>query len=205
MTNIKQFDLLASLPKESLKEVTYTDLQSAFDHTKIENGIEFEVNKTGLTQPESATPQNTFTQDFTGEEPQPEPKKEEGPANLNIGEVIDPKQAVEILDIIAVSVLSIGFKFAKIKASKAELKATAAEKSTIEPILKKVLDSMNLKFDNPLNALMVTLAIVYGTKGAEIFVNEKLNKKEEDKNSAPDDLGFFVSSPKKGRGRPKKS
>ena len=69
--------------------------------------------------------------------------------NLNIGEIINPKQATELLDIVAVMALSITFKMAKIPVQKSEIKATAQEKSVIEPIIKKVLDTMNMQFDNP--------------------------------------------------------
>ena len=209
MNNLKQFDLLAALPKESLKEITFNEFESNLDHTKIDNGIDFEMNQKAPEPEPIQHGFSNFTQDFTQEPGQQNPDPENsGPANLNLGEVINSKQATEILDILLVATLSIGFKFLKVKVNKSDLKATAAEKSTIEPILKKVIDSMNLKFDNPLNALMVTLAIVYGTKGAEIFVNEKLNKKEDPTTEDKSGLGFFVSNPptaKRPKGRPKKS
>jgi hypothetical protein len=124
-----------------------------------------------------------------------------------LGEIISPKQATELLDIVAVMALSITFKFAKIPVQKSEIKATAAEKSTIEPIIKKVLDAMNVQFDNPLSALMVALATVYGSKAVEIFVtkNERKKSNETQESESPVFEDFVLGAPIKKRGRPRKN
>jgi hypothetical protein len=206
MTN--QFELLESLPDSALTNISGNELENALNHTATEGAsldIDFDQPQNSEPQPQPFNGQPYTGAEFSQQQP---PQFSTPQTNLNLGEIISPKQATELLDIVAVMALSITFKFAKIPVQKSEIKATAAEKNTIEPIIKKVLDAMNVSFDNPFSALMVALATVYGSKAVEIFVTKNERKQASQTANEPEEpvfQDFVLGSPIKKRGRPRKN
>jgi hypothetical protein len=202
---MNQFELLESLPESSLTNISNNELEKALSHTENE-GPSLEFNPMSEPSPEPQPMGGNFGAYEQQQQQQP-PQFTSPQTNLNLGEIISPKQATELLDIVAVMALSITFKFAKIPVQKSEIKATAAEKNTIEPIIKKVLDAMNVQFDNPISALMVALATVYGSKAVEIFVtkNERKKSTESQEAESPVFEDFVLGAPIKKRGRPRKN
>lgn len=197
---MNNFELLEQMPESALTNISNNELEKALSHTETE-GASLDIDLNQATQPEPQPMGGNF-----GGFEQQQPQFSTPNTNLNIGEIINPKQATELLDIVAVMALSITFKMAKIPVQKSEIKATAQEKSVIEPIIKKVLDTMNVQFDNPFNALMVTLATVYGSKAVEIFVtkNERKKATESQEPEKPIFEEFVMGAPTKKRGRPRK-
>jgi len=62
-------------------------------------------------------------------------------------------------------------KINKRKVNKKFLQATPDEKKIIEPVLHNYLMSINFNVDSPLNALLITVAMIYGTKTIEVINN----------------------------------
>jgi len=81
--------------------------------------------------------------------------------------------AVMFLDMLLPALIVALMAKAGKQVSKSALQATAKEKEIIAPVLQNYLNSINFAVDNPLNALLITLAMIYGTKTVEALNGAK--------------------------------
>jgi len=156
-------------------------------------------------QPQQAQPQTNTTE-------APNNFGQTGQQDFNIGNFIDEKVAVEFVDI-SVPVL-IGFalkSFMNKKVPKSQLQASQSEKELMYAPMKEVLKRVNIQVTNPFEALVYAAICVYGTKTAVACMDDafdipaKTAKKYD--NGMSGDLNELAQdeTPKKGRGRPRKS
>lgn len=129
---------------------------------------------------------------------------EAGSQSLNAGNLITGSMAVGFIDIMLPAlIVLISVKMGK-QINKNQLSTTQKERDMISPVLQNYLNSVNFNVDSPLNALLITLAMVYGTKTIEV-----LNGTPQAPQQAPSPLGSMYNKDgtikKDGRGRPKKS
>jgi len=90
--------------------------------------------------------------------------------SLNIGKLVSPKMALQFMDIVFPSmlVLLVSKIFDKV-ASKKQFQLTAMEKEAIEEPLTNWMNTINLNLNNPAEALILALVVVYGTKVIEVY------------------------------------
>ncbi len=144
--------------------------------------------------------------------PQPAPvMPQPAEQSLNIGNFIDEKVAVEMVDI-GLPILIGGMlkSFANKKVPKSQLQASASEKEMLYPPMKEVLKQMQIKVTNPFEALVYAAICVYGSKTAVVFMDDSYTipaKASKSSNSMSDDLNELAASDsgKRGRGRPRKN
>lgn len=180
-------DLMTEItPDQDILKGTETDSQKAFD---------------GLNQQSKQTP---FPDDFN-----PVNYAGQGQGQqLNAGNLITPEMAVNFMDIILPGLLVMIIKKTMDKTvSKRSFNLTATEKETIKPVLHNYLNSINFRVENPGNALILTVAMIYGIKAVEV-INETPQGKFN--NSAPPSgIGKPTqttgTTKQDGRGRPKGS
>lgn len=130
---------------------------SSLDHTKIAS-----VSGDGLPGAGGAGSQN----------PQ---------ASVSLGGMVQGEWAVNIMDAILPAAMVAGFYAFGVKLRKTELQLTQAEKNTLAPIMQKCLDTVLLNFTNPWNALLVTLAAIYGGKAMEKGLITWIDKSQANK------------------------
>lgn len=95
--------------------------------------------------------------------------------NVKAGEIISGELATELLNRILPVLLSIGVeRFLGYKAPKKNFELTAAEKSTISPIIDQCLSKLNISFENPYVALALSMSFIYGSKVIDIANNPEL-------------------------------
>jgi len=125
-------------------------------HTTIEPD---ETTYTEITEPQNK-PQNTFV--------------EGQPQNLNIGSLLSGEMSIDLLNLLLPVILAMVIKTVTGKeCDKKQLTATESEKDIIAPALQNYLNSINFTVESPLNALIITLSIVYGSKTIEVLTNTK--------------------------------
>jgi hypothetical protein len=126
--------------------------------------------------------------------------------NLNAGSLISAKMAVNFTEMIVPALLVMAIKnFAKKTVSKKQFKLDSSEKETLEPVLQNYLNSINFSVENPLNALMLTLVMIYGTKTIEV-INDVPAGKFQPGSTGASGVGEPTAAgtiKKDGRGRPK--
>lgn len=116
------------------------------------------------------------------DQPSPEENKAdfldiEGPGDQKPGETFEPfgqkvglnnflsdELGTELYDAIITTICITALNFAGIKSTKAEMQFTAKEKTTLRPIVKECIDSLNIKFTNCWEALGWTTLLLVGTK-----------------------------------------
>lgn len=125
---------------------------------------------------------------------------------LKAGNLITGEMAVNFVDMIIPSVLVMIIKRGMDKVvSKRSFTLTTTEKDTIKPVLQNYLNSINFTVENPLNALLLTLGMIYGMKVIEV-VNEVPTGKFTPGTPGAADIGQATAAgtiKKDGRGRPK--
>jgi hypothetical protein len=84
--------------------------------------------------------------------------------SISAADLINGKTATELLDVAAPVVLSRAAKAIGRKINKADLRATPEEKKIISPVMQRWLESIRINTRNPLNALLLVCAFIYGTK-----------------------------------------
>jgi len=67
------------------------------------------------------------------------------------------------------------------KLKKTDMQLTQKEKDTLAPVLQKCLDQLMINFNNPWNALAITVGIIYGSKAMEKGVVSYIDKKNDEK------------------------
>lgn len=83
---------------------------------------------------------------------------------VGLNNFLSDELGTELYDAIVTAISVTALNFAGIKATKSELSFTAKEKSTLKPIIKECIDSLNIKFTNPWEALGWTTLLLVGTK-----------------------------------------
>lgn len=104
-------------------------------------------------------------------------------ASVSLGGMMQGEWAVNIMDALLPAAMVAGFYAMGLKLRKSELQLTEKEKQTIAPIMQKCLDSVLLNFNNPWNALAITVIAIYGGKLMEKGLVGWLDKKTEKKES----------------------
>ena len=94
--------------------------------------------------------------------------------SVPVGSMVEARVFTEMVDAFVPSLFVLLLHWAGIKLSKTDLQLTEKEKTTVTPLLQKCMDTIMIKFNNPWNALAVTMGIIYGSKimekgGAEII------------------------------------
>lgn len=154
-----QLKMLEQVPTDLMTEVTEPKtegLLSAADHTEIKIEDSFNAGN---------TPGQSFNTGTT-QPGQPQPQSQ----RINAANLITGTMAVNFLDMLlpVICVLLIE-KINGKKTSKKYFQATPDEKKILEPVLHNYLMSINFNIDNPLNALLITVAFIYGTKTVEVL------------------------------------
>lgn len=104
--------------------------------------------------------------------------------SVALGGMVKGEWAVDMIDAVLPAAIVAGFYALGIKLRKSEVQASQGEKNTLIPIVQKCMDTVMLNFDNPWNALIVTLGIIYGGKAAEkgvvAYIDKNNAKKEQE-------------------------
>lgn len=103
---------------------------------------------------------------------------------VSLGSLLEAKLCLEIIDSLIPSALVVIFYAAKIQLNKSVFQLTAKEKDALTPILQKCLESVNLNFDSPWTALLVTAGAIYISKIGEHGIKAQIDKKTESKKNA---------------------
>jgi hypothetical protein len=164
--------------------------------------------------------------------PAPEPEKKpdfldiEGPAEgaqeftpfgpkVGLNNFLSDELGTELYDAIVTAIAVTALNFAGVKATKSELSFTAKEKSTLKPIIKECIDSLNIKFTNPWEALGWTTLLLVGTKivttkGEEIAEKfkakpslKKVVKAEKEKTESKKQVSKYMAKKYGPDGKPK--
>lgn len=91
------------------------------------------------------------------------------PQTLNAGSLITPDIAVEFLNTIVPVVFVLLFKKIHNQTiSKKSVQLSRDEKETIKPVLQNYMNSINFQVERPLDALLLTVGMIYGMKYIEI-------------------------------------
>ena len=83
---------------------------------------------------------------------------------VGLNNFLSDELGTELYDAIVTTIAITALNFAGIKSTKAEMQFTAKEKSTLRPIVKECIDSLNIKFTNCWEALGWTTLLLIGTK-----------------------------------------
>ena len=160
-----KLDNLEKVPTDLLNKMNTTE-DEIFSHT--EDKI-FDFKEPEIRQ--GYTP-NAGGNDFLQQTPYNGQK-------LNVGSLFDSKIAVDLMDVIIPAILVvIVAKYTNQKILKSKFQLTASEKNTIQPVLQNYLNSINFSVDSPFNALILTVAVIYGSKTIEI-IGVEIDKPKE--------------------------
>lgn len=96
-----------------------------------------------------------------------QPTGNPGGQNVSVGGMVDSKFAVNILDALLPALIVLACTKGGIKVKKTDFELTVKEKETIAPVLQQCLNSLMINFNNPWNALGVSLVVIYGSKTLE--------------------------------------
>lgn len=103
-------------------------------------------------------------------------------SSVPLGGLVDAKLAINLVDAVLPSALVLVLYKVGVKLRKADLQLTEKEKDTLAPILNKCLDSLMINFNNPWNALGISLLTIYGAKimekGGVAWFDAKKEKEE---------------------------
>lgn len=141
-------------------EISPDALKASLKHTEISS-----VTGTGAAGTTGAAPIGTATPG----------------SSVSLGGMVQGEWAVNIMDALLPAAMVAGFYAMGLKLRKSELQLTEKEKQTIAPIMQKCLDSVLLNFNNPWNALAITVIAIYGGKLMEKGLVGWLDKKQEEK------------------------
>lgn len=100
-------------------------------------------------------------------------------ASVSLGGLVQGEWAVNIMDALLPAAFVAGLYALGMKVRKSELQLTQGEKQTIAPIMQKCLDQILINFNNPWNALAVTVGAIYGGKLMEKGLIQWIDKSQE--------------------------
>jgi len=148
------FDTMDTIPDSMLKEIT-----APTQATVKEPSLKDAASHTAQSPFEDiAGQQQAFDNSFNQNKLPPVNSQQ-----MNAGNLITGDMAVMFLDMLLPALIVALMAKAGKQVSKSALQATAKEKEIIAPVLQNYLNSINFAVDNPLNALLITLAMIYGT------------------------------------------
>jgi len=168
------------------------------------------VSSTEPQLKEQSTPRPNLDNFEPGPQPPP-PNPFANGTNVKAGDLISGELAAEMLDKVG-SVLAIyGAKqFLGLQINRNAFKLSASEKNTLAPILDKCLASLDVSFENPWIALVMSVSVIYGTKFLEVTNNPEMAQplkkaaKVATKQAAAVHSENFVSTRKPGETRGRK-
>lgn len=201
MNEDKLFNLMDSVPDSMLKDVTAPDQAT--------------IKEPSLKDAAKHTEQSPF-EDIAGQQQRFDNSFNESklpPVNsqqMNAGNLITGDMAVMFLDMLLPALIVALMAKAGKQVSKSALQATAKEKEIIAPVLQNYLNSINFAVDNPLNALIITLAMIYGTKTVEAlngakFTGQRIYPTGNGSGGIVSNVNKDGTPKRDGRGRPRKS
>ena len=124
---------------------------------------------------------------------------------IKASNLITSDMAVAFLDVVIPVVFVLLFKRIHNQTiSKKSISLSNSEKETIKPVLQNYLNSINFKVDEPINALIMTLAFIYGMKYIE--VTNSVPSGNFNSSAPPSQIGQPTAQgtiKRDGRGRPK--
>ena len=205
MNEDKIFDVMDSVPDSMLKEITAPTQAT--------------IKEPSLKDAASHTEQNPFDNIANKEEAWDYKQRPESygsklpPVNsqqMNAGNLITGDMAVMFLDMLLPALIVALMAKAGKQVNKSALQASAKEKEIIAPVLQNYLNSINFSVDNPLNALLITLAMIYGTKTVEALNGAKFPMQRtyptgNGSGGIVDNVNKNGTVKKDGRGRPRKT
>lgn len=152
-----EIEKMKGVPNELLKDITDTDINidNLTAHTTPQP--QFSTNAGNAAQPTQP-----------GAMPLNQPGLPQA-QQMNVGNLITGEMAVNFLNVIAPVVLVLVFnKMTDKKVIKKQFELSNDEKKIMQPALQNYLNSLNFTVDTPLNALVITVGIIYGSKVIEI-------------------------------------
>jgi len=161
---------------EKIPEMMLTEISTPAEPAKAPGSAEAEVFNTG----EHAKTTTIF--DTTG--PSAPSNAPEGPnkaqgapfSSMTAGQVVTGKTAVNVADFIIPALFAFLAKTAGYELDKKALKLTREDRELLEPATQDYLNSIDLRL-SPLQALLVAISVVYGSKVVEILPTLKEVKK----------------------------
>lgn len=106
-------------------------------------------------------------------------------ASTSAGNLVSGRFVTDVADGLISVIVALAIGAAGYQLDKKTLQLNEREKGIIAPAVQAYLDSINLRFDSPLQNLMFVLAAVYGAKIVEQLPNLKRKPKTETKAPAP--------------------
>lgn len=163
-----QLEMAEQVPTELMTEITKnkSDVLGAVDHTEVKAEDVFNNlsnQSTGFkNDPSSIGPEMNSHYNDLQQKPQAQ--------KINAANLITGQMAVSFLDMLlpVICVLIIE-KINGRKINKKYLQASPDERKVLEPVLHNYLASIDFNVDTPLNALLITVAFIYGTKTIEVL------------------------------------
>ena len=98
-------------------------------------------------------------------------------SSVTAGQLVSGKIAVDMMDAIFPAILVVIFARIGVAIKKTSLQLTQGEKNTLEPIMSSCLNTINMDFSSPWQALAVTMLFIYGGKALEVGGVGWLDKK----------------------------
>lgn len=98
-------------------------------------------------------------------------------SSLAAGQLVTGKVAVKMMDAVLPAIFVVAFAKLGITVKKTALQLTQAEENTLVPVVQDCLNTINMNFSNPWQALAVTLLFIYGGKAIEVGGVSFLEKK----------------------------
>lgn len=90
-----------------------------------------------------------------------------GKTKIKVGNLLEGKFAVDMIDALLPALLVVLFKKMNLSVRKTELQLTEGEKRTLAPVVQDCLNTLDIDFNNPWVALAFTAGIIYGSKVIE--------------------------------------
>lgn len=206
------FNTMDTVPDSMLKDITNKD--DNYNRNTL-GRVGISPKEPSLKDAASHTAQNSF-EDITDRQNSFDNSFSQNnlpPVNsqqMNAGNLITGDMAVMFLDMLLPALIVALMAKAGKQVSKSALQASAKEKEIIAPVLQNYLNSINFAVDNPLNALMITLAMIYGTKTVEALNGAKFPMQRtyptgNGSGGIVDSVNKNGTVKKDGRGRPRKT
>jgi hypothetical protein len=189
MGNEMKIEDFEKIPNDFFSEVEIKDF---FNETEIKNEFKGAEHKTVFDEPQNPIENEIETKARF------ETNNNGSETPLNLANFLTPELTISLIDNILPLAVTIVTGFIGYRIKRNDLKLTAGEKNTIEPIVEQCLQQMNLVINNPFVALGLSLSIIYGTKTIDIIQNGNFEKKSVNPIKKQPTLR------KDGRGRPKK-
>lgn len=101
---------------------------------------------------------------------------------VNLGAFFNEDLATELMDTVLSGVAVWGCTALGKKATRNQMSASEKEKEKIKPVMRAVLDTMNVRITNPFEALFYSVLAIYGTKVGLVYVTGESIQKQPKNN-----------------------